>query len=181
MHKRCIQNRPHNRKKRNWPVALAWNSDVDGRCVGLWRSTCFRFTAHPVTRFMVEDLWAGFTGALPSRKPGFTFHRPLFLLLFFFFIFFSFSFSPPPPPPPLIWSRQTRDEYSRTASIDDSTLDESVRKLLFKGQQLFWNRYRFFTTFAPCSRWLLRLFFFFFWDDDVRRVNIGNAINLRKL
>lgn len=24
-------------------------------------------------------------------------------------------------------------------------------------------------------------FFFFFWDDDVRRVNIGNAINLRKL
>lgn len=99
-------------ERKDWPVALAWNSDVDGRCcVGLWRSTCFRFTAHPVTRFMVEDLWAGFTGALPSRKPGFADPFLSSSFFFFFFIFSSFSFSPPPPPPPLIWSRQTRDGY----------------------------------------------------------------------
>lgn len=87
--------------------------------MGLWRSTCFRFTAHPVTRFMVEDLWAGFTGALPSRKPGFTFHRPLSPFFSFHFLQFLVFFSSSSSSlfPLLIWSRQTRDGYSRTTSI----------------------------------------------------------------
>lgn len=82
----------------------------------------------------------------------------------------------------LLWSGA--DRHAMDISIDDSTLDESVRKLLFKGQQL-WNRYRFFTTFAPCSAPTV-VFFFFFWggmmmySPYVERIYRGNAMNLRK-
>lgn len=131
--------------------------------MGLWRSTCFRFTAHPVTRFMVEDLWAGFTGALPSRKPGFTFHRPLSLLLLLppSLLFFSFHFlqflvffsSSSSLFPLLIWSRQTRDGYSRTTSIRTTPPSLSNRFVNSCKDSSFGIDTIFFTTFAPCSRY----------------------------
>lgn len=145
--------------------------------MGLWRSTCFRFTAHPVTRFMVEDLWAGFTGALPSRKPGFTFHRPLSLLLllppsfFFSFHFLQFlvffSSSSSSLFPLLIWSRQTRDGYSRTTSIRTTPPSLSNRFVNSCKDSSFGIDTIFFYDFCTLFEIFVR-FFFGIDDDDAR-------------